>query len=744
MSRTAFSEGQIKSELKELKDAAEAPNSPVLMFTSALAQYAWIPAKSDMDTETISLFAEYGKSDAGCIVYNPAYIHQLYEDKDYVAFYAICATIGLAIRCGYYGVRNGIGIPHTKAVQIMLSHLGVFNKIRTSNGALNAALSALENAFANESLMDGVKKAYAVMNTTAYHDPSGAGTSAPGNFGTEDWNLETIRQYIAYLINAGATPPSVSGGSSGQTQPQGGSESGEGKNGQTPSEPNSPSQKSGSYSEKEPPGSKKDENGAGDTSGLTPEEKQSAREAGYTFADDGDKGEDDSGDESQNTGDGESSTNTGVSKPSENGGENGSPSEDNGKSGESGNTSGNGEHAPGDALGAKTSGSVNQQGKDGKESENGESSVKSSKPGTNKIDSNALNNVNELTDIANEVKEATTQKIQGLPGNLAKFANDPTNFSNAGNTGSAPIGNFAQSARDIAGNINIMSKKGGPSANAFASLDKIGESESSKMKVPSHAELEIANRIVSMIQNASSDQSERKPGHIRFQKTTFQTNKMQDQAEYSSNILIAIDASGSMWYPSILLKGAMNLLGSIATQLGGQNVYYVFWDDSCDIPRPFDASIADAISSGGTPSLKDSGSEVSTHVGGSGTDIRCLADRLSPYVYPPNDENDQREIKYNEDEINKNHLIFADDFDYVMVYSDFCFEGQAKLKNDAESLQMMFDQIPLDKIGAICCDSYGEQDTPDAFKENINTWISYPEWVKEIKEYEISKNPGGI
>ena len=101
-------------------------------------------------------------------------------------------------------------------------------------------------------------------------------------------------------------------------------------------------------------------------------------------------------------------------------------------------------------------------------------------------------------------------------------------------------------------------------------------------------------------------------------------------------------------------------------------------------------------------------------------------------------------ILYFKDEINKNHLIFADDFDYVLVYSDFCFEGQAKLKNDAESLQMMFDQIPLDKIGAICCDSYGEQDTPDAFKENINTWISYPEWVKEIKEYEISKNPGGI
>ena len=210
-----LSKEQYEADLRVLKESVtENANSPVAIFVPVITNFTWEPALNG-ETKTIALVSNYGENiDNGCIVYNPAYVHKLAKEADFGTFYAIIATIGLAIKCGYYDYRNGTeGFSHTKAVQIMMSHSGIFNTIKGNNAAFNASISALEQQFEWPEYMGPTMQAFVNLNTTAVqdpNDPSGQYTIEKPEFTDDDWNLETIRKYLSLAL----------GGKSLQSMPQ--------------------------------------------------------------------------------------------------------------------------------------------------------------------------------------------------------------------------------------------------------------------------------------------------------------------------------------------------------------------------------------------------------------------------------------------------------------------------------------------------------------------------------------------
>jgi hypothetical protein len=205
-------------------------------------------------------------------------------------------------------------------------------------------------------------------------------------------------------------------------------------------------------------------------------------------------------------------------------------------------------------------------------------------------------------------------------------------------------------------------------------------------------------------------------------------------------VLIAIDASGSMWSPPNLLVGAANLLASVANQLEGSGVTsidYAFWDNTCDIPREFtkdgDDSVAQNLANGQRPRLQDAGiSTLRTSVGGGGTNIYSVVARLSRY------DEDGDEM-YSEDDIEKFNLKFADQYDLIIIYSDFDLSSHPIPQNDYEIYER-FGELAPNKLCCICCSETGERMTPTEFKESVVLkWISYEQWKHDIDIYRCQQ-----
>ena len=208
-----LSKEQQQEDLRILKaSVTDDANSPVAIFVPVVTNFTWEPALNG-ETKTIALVSNYGENiDNGCIVYNPAYIHKLVKEGDFGTFYAIIATIGLAIKCGYYDYRNGSeGFSHTKAVQIMMAHSGIYNTIKGNNAAFNTAISALAKQFEWPEYMGPTMQAFLNLNTTAVqdpNDPTGQYTIEKPEFTDDDWNLETIRKYLSIALG-GKSPQSL-------------------------------------------------------------------------------------------------------------------------------------------------------------------------------------------------------------------------------------------------------------------------------------------------------------------------------------------------------------------------------------------------------------------------------------------------------------------------------------------------------------------------------------------------------
>jgi hypothetical protein len=156
---TELTQEQVERELIELKDRAKKSTSPVAIFMPIMQGFEWNPVTpNNPETSTIVLASDYGEIDNGCIIYNPKFIHKLYTEDDVATFYAIIATIGLGVKCGYYSFRNGEGIPHSVAVKMMLSHSGIFNSLKCGNSKFNQSIEALQAAYECPTVMRELKR----------------------------------------------------------------------------------------------------------------------------------------------------------------------------------------------------------------------------------------------------------------------------------------------------------------------------------------------------------------------------------------------------------------------------------------------------------------------------------------------------------------------------------------------------------------------------------------------------------
>jgi hypothetical protein len=228
-------------------------------------------------------------------------------------------------------------------------------------------------------------------------------------------------------------------------------------------------------------------------------------------------------------------------------------------------------------------------------------------------------------------------------------------------------------------------------------------------------------------------------------RSHFSTGSFNTYDDFTPSVLIAIDASGSMWCKRSILLGATGLLADIAQKLRGAKLRYAMWDDACDIPRVFNLKVAQSLANGSGIAVQPVEAVLQTSVGGGGTNIYSVADRLTPFVYPPEvDANGiplstkTRTRKYTPEEKKKYNLTFGADYDLIIIYSDFDFYNNS-IPSDKQEMRYMFDQIALGKLCCICCDPDGERQTPETFKKSILGWYSYETWKKEIEVYALEK-----
>lgn len=350
-----------------------------------------------------------------------------------------------------------------------------------------------------------------------------------------------------------------------------------------------------------------------------------------------------------------------------------------------------------------------------------------------------------------DIKIEPGKPIQGLNPNLAMFANESTTFSQVKSTAMESKNGEASMDTNL-GNVTKEIDKGieakmSESDDADAQMQELKRlsndlSQQANVAINTKAELTVATTIVQAATNArhpSRDESDLRnlmsptPSNL----LTGSFNRLYNE---KPRVLFAIDASGSMWSPPCFLLGAANLLSSIANDLenSGVSMDYVFWDDRCDIPRPFDVAAAQALANGEPHvSAEDGKGYLKTSVGGGGTNIFCVANRLTPYVYPPAPgmSDQDRELKQGLDDnvIAEMDLKFGYDYDFIIFYSDFVFDNRNSPTGDLEEDQRRFDQITVSpgNMCCVCCSQQGESRINKNFKENV-TWISYEEWQKDI------------
>ena len=330
--------------------------------------------------------------------------------------------------------------------------------------------------------------------------------------------------------------------------------------------------------------------------------------------------------------------------------------------------------------------------------------------------------------------------IKGLNSNLAQFANETTTFSHVkgglSKTGHSIKEVLGETTRDI--NNNIKRKSQVSSEGEQQKLQELNEISSQKNKgdyvIDTDTDLRVAAEILSAAKAAqmasNNDGDDRDWHHPTIHH--FDNGSFNMLEEHQPKVLIAIDASGSMWFPKSLLVGAANLLSSLAKQLesaGVIGVDYVFWDDTCDIPQPYSTSMAQSLAEGNKPSVQsyENTGVLQSSVGGGGTNIYSLVARLSRY-------NEDGEPMYDDDNIEKFNLKFADGYDLIIIYSDFVFDYH-KIPNMEDDIIERFGDIRMNKLCCVCCNERGERETPSEFKELVRKWISYEDWKHDIDIY---------
>ena len=330
--------------------------------------------------------------------------------------------------------------------------------------------------------------------------------------------------------------------------------------------------------------------------------------------------------------------------------------------------------------------------------------------------------------------------IKGLNSNLAQFANETTTFSHVkgglSKTGHSIKDVLGETTRDI--NNNIKRKSQVSSESEQQKLQELNEISSQKNKgdyvIDTDTDLRVAAEILSAAKAAqmasNNDGDDRDWHHPTIHH--FDNGSFNLLEEHQPKVLIAIDASGSMWFPKSLLVGAANLLSSLAKQLesaGVIGVDYVFWDDTCDIPQPYSTSMAQSLAEGNKPSVQsyENTGVLQSSVGGGGTNIYSLVARLSRY-------NEDGEPMYDDDNIEKFNLKFADGYDLIIIYSDFVFDYH-KIPNMEDDIIERFGDIRMNKLCCVCCNERGERETPSEFKDLVRKWISYEDWKHDIDIY---------
>lgn len=330
--------------------------------------------------------------------------------------------------------------------------------------------------------------------------------------------------------------------------------------------------------------------------------------------------------------------------------------------------------------------------------------------------------------------------IKGLNSNLAQFANETTTFSHVkgglSKTGHSIKEVLGETTRDI--NNNIKRKSQVSSASEQQKLQELNDISNQKNKgdyvIDTDTDLRVAAEILSAAKAAqmasNNDGDDRDWHHPTIHH--FDTGSFNLLEEHQPKVLIAIDASGSMWFPQSLLVGAANLLSSLTKQLeraGVMGVDYAFWDDTCDIPQPYSTSLAQSLAEGNKPSVQSYANTgvLQSSVGGGGTNIYSLVARLSRY-------NEDGEPMYDDDDIEKFNLKFADRYDLIIIYSDFVFEYH-KIPNMEDDIVERFGDIRMNKLCCVCCNERGERETPSEFKEIVRKWISYEDWKHDIDIY---------
>ena len=330
--------------------------------------------------------------------------------------------------------------------------------------------------------------------------------------------------------------------------------------------------------------------------------------------------------------------------------------------------------------------------------------------------------------------------IKGLNSNLAQFANETTTFSHVkgglSKTGHSIKEVLGETTRDI--NNNIKRKSQVSSESEQQKLQELNDISNQKNKgdyvIDTDTDLRVAAEILSAAKAAqmasNNDGDDRDWHHPTIHH--FDTGSFNLLEEHQPKVLILIDASGSMWVPPNLLVGAANLLSSVAKQLeraGVMGVDYAFWDETCDIPQPYSTSMAQSLAEGNKPSVHSYANTgvLQSSVGGGGTNIYSVVARLSRY-------NKDGDPMYDDDDVEKFNLKFADRYDLIIIYSDFVFDYH-KIPNMEDDIVERFGDIRMNKLCCVCCNERGERETPSEFKELVRKWISYEDWKHDIDIY---------
>lgn len=347
--------------------------------------------------------------------------------------------------------------------------------------------------------------------------------------------------------------------------------------------------------------------------------------------------------------------------------------------------------------------------------------------------------------LMNEIEfKQDTRKITGLNKNLAEFANEQNAFSQVNNatsvgsnTGGTMQENLGGVSNSIQNNIDSRIDHGDDTEQQRMQELKALSTPQNKADVAinSNAHLTVALKILRAAKAAqmqanddSEMRNERRPTASYFQ--TGATHRLENEVP---RVLLAIDASGSMWFNPNVLVGAGNLLSSLVKALN-MPVDYAFWDETCDIPQPYTGAVAQNLADGTRPHVHQYSGKLQTSVGGGGTNVYSVVSRLSRL-----DEN--RKPRFDSKTISQHKLRFADNYNLIIIYSDFEFPSHYSIPTNVNDIKRRFGEVRYNKLVCVCCSEKGEKYyTPQAFKKLLGQrWISYKEWQNAIDYYSHAK-----